>query len=1854
MTSDAPTIAETISKIQTALRDYIEATYHIGHKTLIDQRRELLQREGVLHRAPFFESTPRYQTGRRFHELDIDASVRTLLVGLTQKAGELNRLLYDPPYTHQAEALKWTIRDGKSLVVTTGTGSGKTESFLLPMLAKMADEAAHRPEGFTAPAVRALVLYPMNALVNDQLGRLRLLLGDPRVTVQFQAWAGRPVRFARYTSRTLYPGVRTKKKDMRRLESIEDFYVLLIDRANDPNSPGHKDAKALIDTLRAKGKWPAKKDLKQWFGKKGSPWQNKAGEFIRAVLQPEDPELLTRHEVLEAPPDVLITNYSMLEYMLMRPLERPIFDATRTWLAQNPGEKFLLIVDEAHLYRGAAGAEVALLMRRLRSRLGISPERLQVICTSASFASPDYARQFAAQLTGKDEGDFRTVRGRYDLRDPASVGTVEDAERLAAVPLADFYEADTDEGRKVAVADLLRHLGSDPADPATVGELLYRGMASFGPLGLLVNETMLKAQPVSELGSVIFPGVDRALADRAASALIALGSAARRSADDAGLLPCRVHAFFRGLPGLWACLDPQCPEVDRELHAEPGPVGKLYAHPQATCTCGARVFELYTCRHCGSAHARGYTDNVPEPEYLWHEPGGAFQSVTGSIPELFPLDLLLEEPQAGNAEPAELDLITGRLNPVVEGPRMRGVFIPQKRNGEDVDTGDDADGAAGKASGEFKPCGVCNQTAGYGRSSVQDHQTKGDQPFQALVTRQVEVQPPGAQPYSDFAPLRGRKVLVFSDSRQVAARLAPNLQNYAMRDVIRPLILRGWSLLEDQPGIGRQLNLERLYLATMVGAKDLKVRLRPELRTAESLHVLTEVGTAIERGALTGNEDARSELQELNAPPPYALLRAIYGTLTDRYYGLTSLGLASLRERASRRTDLLSKLPAIPGIAETDEAKLALVRLWISQWATSRTGIWFSSMTDGDWWKQAGGVKPHAGKFRAMDRWLGKSAAKSFNDQWLPTLLPAFCEPVGGKWRLLAGNVALEVGGLWGYCERCRSTQRPFPGTARCMNCGADRVRVLDPATDAVFRARKDYYRASSVRALTNPPEPPMSIIAAEHTAQLNAAQSDAVFSRAEEYELLFQDVDITVPRPGEQQRAAIDVLSCTTTMEVGIDIGSLSGVALRNMPPSRANYQQRAGRAGRRGNAVATVLAFGTADTHDENYFRQPDRMIRGEVTDPVLTMNNDEIARRHVTAYLLQRYHQDRLPTIDPEEQPQLFEVLGTVERFLDITSPLNRTDFEEWLRQHQTSLREDIDEWLPTELSPAGRAAVLDGIITRTLVAIDTALDREPAGPTAGGGGSMNDEPGTTDEDLPGEDGAEAPSSARSSENLLDRLLFKGVLPRYAFPTDVVAFHVFDVNRSEQFRREFLYTPSQGLDVALTQYAPGKVVWIDNKEWTSGAIYSPMFEDRFQAWRDRKLYFECQVCHYAQYVEQDQADRGEERDCPACGAESKFGKAMNWMRPSGFAHPAHKDPGTSPDDAPARSYATRAKLSATGDDDKSVWKEVTGRIEETYRRDELLVTNTGPRGEGYNYCTRCGLIEPTATATGETVGSHKKPYPDEREPDCPGSAATRGLVLGTAFISDVLLVRLKVDDPLTLRPDLLGTQVALRTIAEALTLEATQQLEVEASELQAEYRPGLTPRGNLGLDAEIYLYDTLPGGAGFTSRVYDLDRAIFEGTLKRLENCPADCDESCYQCLRRFGNRFEHTLLDRRVGASLMRYLLYGEPPVLDGRRQELAVDKLFLDLQSRGLEGVRLERNVEVQVDGVGSVVAPILATRDDRQWIFAVHGPLTPQLAPTPALGEAKDFGSVPVLLVDDMVVARNLPYASQLVQRWLA
>jgi len=1842
------TLSETVKQLHEALRSYIEATYHISDPAIVEQRKTLLDTPGVIHQAPYIESTPKYQKGKSFSELELPRPALEMFNRATSADGTLPTLIHDPPYHHQAEAVRKTLNEGRSLVVITGTGSGKTECFLLPILGKLATEAHEKRETFlTQPALRALILYPMNALVNDQLGRIRLLFGDKRIAEQFQAWSGRPARFARYTSRAPYPGVREVRKDQNRLKSIGDYFVKYQLQATGPDSQEQQAAKKLVAELQQRGKWPAKPDLLGWYGKKGSRWQDgNTGEYKRCVTLPDDPELLTRHEVQAAPPDLLLTNYSMLEYMLMRPLERPIFDQTRTWLENNPDEKFLLILDEAHLYRGAAGAEVGLLVRRLRSRLGIPASRLQVICTSASFGKPTSAAEFGAELTGKDKQDFDVIEGTLARRDPAAVGSPEDANALRDVNLETFYDAQSDQERLQVVDAWLKYRSVDST--SNLGESLFNALCDFPPMGKLINLTMVNAERVDGLGEKLFPDVDPATAAAAVTSLAAFGSLARREKGAPGLLPCRVHCFFRGLPGLWVCMDQNCKAVDNE-HRK-APCGKLFGQPRDQCDCGARVLELYTCRNCGCAYARAYTDNLIEPTYLWSEAGSVFHTSEEVTQELKPLDLLLESPADDSTavEPAAYDLVTGQLNPWEEGSRNRQVFIKKDRdrNPGGYGTGDER--------GLFVPCGLCGESQGFNRSSVQDHQTTGDQPFQALITRQLKVQPPNATAATAFAPLQGRKVLAFSDSRQTAARLAPNLQKYSLQDAVRPLILLGYKQLQKSERCSQYLSLGYVDLAVLIAAKMLEVRLQPELAPNESFSLETLVGQAVKNG-VPGDDGKLFSLfmDSQQTSTPEALLVSILDALTHRYNGLEPLALASIVETPSL-TPTIDSLAAVPGVANTTEQKRALARLWLRSWQPS-IKFWMSRMPNA--W-QGNRIGTHSGIFAAMDKRLATSQARQFfAREWLPTLLKHFTE----EWttnkgkrthRLLGTKLSLQIGGEWAYCHTCRTPQRPYPESKRCIHCQEDTAAPLNAESDRVFLARKDYYRAESKAVLEDPPAKPIALIAAEHTAQLSAAQDTDAWSKAEEHELRFQDVDLGPGKRGLAQ-PAIDVLSCTTTMEVGIDIGSLSGAALRTMPPARANYQQRAGRAGRRGNAVATVTAFASADSHDEHYFENPVQMVRGDVQDPRLTFN-DDIARRHVTAFLLQRYHQEKLPKIGSAGQNQLFAVLGTVSDFRGTRAILNRNDFKEWCNRHEQLLKKEIHDWLPEQLTPKEQVELLEGFIENTLKNIDAAIaadDTEHVQPV--------EEQDVLTLDNPDEVGEERPGRQLNSENLLDRLLYKGVLPRYAFPTDVAGFHIFDEEASTQYRHEFEYAPSQGLPIALSQYAPGKEVWVDGRKWKSGAIYSPMENDRYEAWKKRCLYFECTVCGYAKKVPSDEGEKGERRMCDACGSPDTLGPARNWLRPPGFAHPVDLPPVTTPADQPAKSYATRANLSAKSPVDEHEWKGIPGtneRLRVHSTRKHLLVTNSGPKNEGYNYCTRCGRIEPSTTAQPSLTGDHKKPYPGDPDPTCGGSGTARGMVLGTEFITDILIVAIRIDPPISLRADLKATAVALRTIAEALTQAGCILLELEATELQANFRTALTKGGHEGHEAEIYVYDTTPGGAGFVRRVGELGRGIFKKALRILEECPEGCDRSCYRCLRSYKNKFEHESLDRHLGASLLRHLLTGNDLVMDEKRINHAVTLLFEDLQRQAIPGiVAIDRDKILEPPGLGEVTAPIYITSDNGQTlVVGVHGPLTPDHSPDQGLRNLKENSlSIEVLLCDELVIRQSLPTAIKQVKEAL-
>jgi hypothetical protein len=494
----------------------------------------------------------------------------------------------------------------------------------------------------------------------------------------------------------------------------------------------------------------------------------------------------------------------------------------------------------------------------------------------------------------------------------------------------------------------------------------------------------------------------------------------------------------------------------------------------------------------------------------------------------------------------------------------------------------------------------------------------------------------------------------------------------------------------------------------------------------------------------------------------------------------------------------------------------------------------------------------------------------------------------------------------------------------------------------------------------------------------------------------------------------------------------------------------------------------------------------------------------------------------------------------------------------------------------------------------------------------------------------------------------------LPRYAFPTDVASFNVFDEARSTQFRPVMRFAPSQGLPIALTQYAPGKQIWISGKCYSSGAIYSAMPNERFEAWQNKRLYCECSACGYARTfeIEREGVARGDKQDCPACGEKDSFGEARYWLRPPGFAHPVDVEEVTSPDDMPETSYATRAKLTMRTPSDDSKWVPVNERVRVLSIREHLLVSNTGPRRDGYSYCVKCGRIEATSEQTPLLFAPHRKPYPDEKEPRCDGGGTTQHLVLGTDFITDVVLFSLDVTAPLQLKPGYYPTDVALRTVSEALAKAASQLLEIEPGELMAEYRPSLTPEGRDGRKAEIFLYDTLPGGAGFASQLVGRGTELLERALELMQTCPEDCDASCYRCLRSFKNKFEHTLLDRHVGVELLEYLLTGQLPDFNPLRVQRSTEWLASDLLRQG-GVVTYQSNAQIDIGGVASVV-PILATlKNGKQFAIALSGPLTSGHPSDPRLVDMISRKGAPELIVvNELLVRGNLPAATaEVLQR---
>ncbi len=1891
-----------IDHMREALISYIEATYHLSNPKVVDLRRDLLTRGGVAQ-TPYIESTPAYVGDRTFATLGIDPQVRAFLTGLA--TSEADNLLFDPPYEHQALALELATRSnagGTGIVVTTGTGSGKTESFLLPVLARLADEAVHRPDHFSHRAVRALLLYPMNALVNDQLGRLRTLFGSTAVRKWFTTSVGRPAKFGRYTGRTLYPGMRDAARDQKRLKTLE-YYLKIEDGARN----GDVKDRALLTMLRSKGRWPAKPDsflgafdgLRNWYGKAGTRWDDANGNAIRAVERPQDPELLTRHEIQAASPDLLVTNYSMLEYMLLRPIESDIFADTREYYQAHPDETFFLVLDEAHLYRGANGTEVAYLIRRLLDRLGLPVSRVVFIATSASFSNSIAASTFVGRLTGLEASAITTLTGRKLAFEPASGGEGEIAKAFSEVPLG-LLQSSLPKDRSAVLPPLARLTGSAGATvklrrldsgtedvivtviglatdgtrlaedvllsseaavetdqlflvvhdvvcsdgSVTFGRRFELGIAKSGKcewsnddlpaaladllsdmpvLNRLRNITSGAESPTDPVASpgaawslarlpeTLFPTADPEVGVAAVDALLELASLAKPSPISAPLLPARIHMLFRGLPGLWACTNPDCTEILEKERG--GPTGALFAEARQNCACGAQVFELHSCRDCGLAILRANIGAPTGIEHLWQDNGRAYAGETDAIA---PINVCLEDPlpQKPNAvRAAYLDLASGRIGG--GGAFTREVWLPPLLSPK-----------------VFENCPRCDAPCGdTAAGGISDLRTKGEQPFKELISVQVLEQPPRPE---STAPLKGRKALVFSDGRQTASRLAGEMKTYSFRDSLRPLLLTGMQHLHSPVFTP---SLDDAPLAIALGAHRHGVRLRP---SGDDDGAMDHAGERVD--FLIGNEDAEVEdfkslTSQTSDRTPLSVFQSIYAVLQDNHTGLFPLALATLRPKLTkterRQLGAALDLPSIPGLSP-EAARDALIELWLWQ-AMRKHAIRIRSVLKNiEGAKGPAGIRPWNGRFSKVvakvlaDQGLKSWVASDFVNVCEPALRAVFSDGSPGEYYLNAGKISLDAGETteWLRCERCTSVspRNPLVGD-RCGYCTGG-AKVIDPATDAVFRSRKSFYRRLWER-LSDPEDgyAPHQLIAEEHSAALNDSGLANAMSRNEAYELRFQDIPI---EQDGQIGSPIDILSCTTTMEVGIDIGGLTAVALRNVPPGRANYQQRAGRAGRRGAGLSTVVMFCGADSHDQSFFRNPAPIVAGPAPDPILNLDNPVIARRQALAYLLGRFQQDRIDTVGAASD--VFSSLGKVSAFLDGTDDVfSLKGLTRWIAENRDGLQADIGRLFTASCPTLDADVLLDnmpGLLERNLVSAPVAAPPPLSLAKTGDADDILE-----DEEM--EDGVYDDHGAADNGKLLDRLFDAGLLPKYAFPTDVATFSVFE-DPTDPWNPKRRYSPQQGLNAALSQYAPGHEVWVDGKRYLSLGLYAEREEDRFAAFRARRLYYQCQICGYADLKKLDEGHPEQTRDCPACHGRATLGPARQWVRPTGFAHPPSITALPPEFDAGTRTRPTRATLDslqfpAAARIDGETWPIGT-RWEGWSDNRTLVVTNRGsldPAKFAFNYCAKCGRIEPgdfdpamRRLKFGET---HPRPRPNrpKEQEQCDGNPSK--IVLGNEFDTDVAVFRLGLPRDWSLDPARSATTIAARSAVEALRRAACAMEDLEPNDIDGDFRFAPSSADHQFID--LYLYDQAAGGAGFVKAAARDPHKLVDAALALLDGC--DCDDSCYQCLRSYRNRYDHALFDRRIGADLLRASFKGGSLAIDPEREDYALDRLATDLEESGAVVKKVEGGL---ADASGKIIC--LAHP------FVEHRPCSERAR---SLATGADAVAVDILLV-----LRALPIAS--------
>lgn len=1728
---------QAFEHITESMIQYLETAYRISNPAVYKERGDMLRTRGAVAQAPFIESTPAFPTTRNLSALEAEYDFLPQgLSELVEHGVPVNRF---PLYTHQERALIAAFSQKPSLLVATGTGSGKTEAFLLPILADILREAQgwpaagaqcrgsydakigvwqHSRRNETRPAaLRAIILYPMNALVNDQLARLRRILArDSSPDWQRQHLKGNVIHFGMYTSLCPQAGSYTDKSRRDRLQEyfkrVDQDWEKLQKRSD----------------LREKGFWP----------------------------RPDSPEMLSRWDMQAAPPDILVTNYSMLEYMLVRPIEYPIFSKTRQWLEQNPEARLTLVLDEAHTYTGAAGTEVAHLVRRLKERLGLeagSP-KFRAIATTASLPNVETAQQdilnFVSDLFGEPQDRFTSIQ----IDSPQKGLPNRQPNQDAMQAFIHFQEKFDLTNPSPAIAHLAEELHLGPLDPSLSPQInLYRLLKDSQDVDWVRRRTARNATLLDQLAKETWLDLgteeDR---ERATAGVLSAGNYGRPedSTDVPPLLSVRIHAFYRGISGLWACMDPNCTEVVNE-HRTPNrlrPFGKLYTDPIPWCKCGARVLEVFSCRHCGLLFLGGIPDETTRSLWPWSDDlSGEKQN-----PKMFNI-FGVEQPHPDLKLAARSTRTTLEIHPNHEFARPTFEIEPAEENDK-------------KVSNFPKQCPRCHNWRSFGEDGIeviQDLRTKGPQSFAVIVEDGFRVQPRAEK---SIAPNYGRKALLFSDSRKSASELAGDLNEHHQRDLFRQLLFD--ALFHCPACSGSGIVQEQ---APFVIGGELEYIEKPCPNCASKGYVDTPSSIAfgplrdrviellIQKGINPTQDDIANFFERLNTGDMEVMQIArdyfdvaLRHELAEDDYALEPLGLASWHVHVPDGAGAFKPLTeaetkvfirCVARILATENILLAPEPKKPWEWPEKKPKfyekkvLYYGSSTN-----EKNAIQYNLFATRKLGRYVRAVSRamvvakrfpnKSTADQWITALTKQLwdalralriLQPAGKKLANQETPVGIRidvfelnpVGSTLHCCQACGYIMSETVLNV-CTRCGQTTEKVTS-------NPRNNYYHTAALWVdPTSQFEDPYPLRAAEHTAQIPGVD-------ARNFERWFQDLFHDDQTPLDKR---IDVLSVTTTMEMGIDIGSLLCVGMRNIPPSVSNYQQRAGRAGRRGSAIATVLAFANQRSHDQYYFTNPPEIVSQPPRVPSLYLSNAEIAHRHVRALVLQDFFFKHNPA---GTSTSLFKVWGLIGDFVN----------------RQTA--DQLYQYLAANRAP---------LLVRCRKITNPAIHAELNGWLDALVGDVQ----------------QVVNSAQINEDLFEALIGSGLLPKYAFPIDVVNLYIprFDKYGQQLSGEESTDAMQRELQIALSEYAPGSQItrmeFPKTYKYTSAGLYDPFNKEPNYLPHGRLV--ECSDC---QSINLFPPGTHLPDICEACGSPAI--EDLPYLHPSGFTvDNALEHGGAEPytgGGTERSGYVAPARLlvgesSFNGGVSRAPFAP---RLFTSKRIGDLFSFNRGPYTDfpGFLICKTCGRALDPNDPKPHTYPADIPPHysfrgqvhqgPRAGSP-CPNQFDfTNQVLLGHKFHSEVILLGVDLTD--TLDAPFLHDNPSGRAVwysfGTLVALSAALHLQVDPDEIKVGVRA--VRRSPTRIHGEVYLYDDVPGGAGYARAIDQNLLPILEKALELGSSCAnPGCQGACYRCMFDYRNQFLHPILDRNLGAAVLRFLLEGTLPSINSEQADSAAAKL----------------------------------------------------------------------------------------------